>query len=251
MAACTGMLLIGLWTAVKELKTIAGRLGLGGATAFQRGKPVQPAAATAAASHPTAEPEPAGHAESAPPSSAPSPPWHGEAAPRERAQDDSSLAPAAEPAPAAKPKRNLLFSSSSRKERERAQARTRSLDDRASSGTSGASTGSRSRPNRRPLRSTTPGRSRNVRGPTFHRHGAPAAHRRPLPKPAPAAAGADRYPPAGRNEEPAQVTVLKSGVVDGMAYSLYSDGSIEAQMPEGMMRFASIDELRSHLDQRP
>ena len=47
------------------------------------------------------------------------------------------------------------------------------------------------------------------------------------------------------------VTVLKSGVVDGMAYSLYSDGSIEAQMPEGMMRFASIDELRAHLDQRP
>jgi hypothetical protein len=41
------------------------------------------------------------------------------------------------------------------------------------------------------------------------------------------------------------------GVVDGMAYSLYSDGSIEAQMPEGMMRFASIDELRAHLDHRP
>ena len=52
-------------------------------------------------------------------------------------------------------------------------------------------------------------------------------------------------------EEPPPVTVLKSGVVDGMAYSLYSDGSIEAQMPEGMMRFASIDELRAHLDQRP
>ena len=41
------------------------------------------------------------------------------------------------------------------------------------------------------------------------------------------------------------MTVLKSGIVDGMAYSLYSDGSIEAQMPEGMMRFASIDELRA------
>jgi hypothetical protein len=67
----------------------------------------------------------------------------------------------------------------------------------------------------------------------------------------PAASGADHYPPAARNEDQAQVTVLKSGVVDGMAYSLYSDGSIEAQMPEGMMRFASIDELRSHLDQRP
>ena len=47
------------------------------------------------------------------------------------------------------------------------------------------------------------------------------------------------------------MTVLKSGVVDGMAYSLYSDGSIEAEMPEGLMRFASIDELRVHLDQRP
>ena len=57
-------------------------------------------------------------------------------------------------------------------------------------------------------------------------------------------------PPPPRIEEPPPVTVLKSGVVDGMAYSLYSDGSIEAQMPEGMMRFASIDELRSHLDQR-
>lgn len=63
----------------------------------------------------------------------------------------------------------------------------------------------------------------------------------------------DRYVPPTPAEEPSQapdVTVLKSGVVDGMAYSLYSDGSIEAQMPEGMMRFASIDELREHLDNR-
>jgi hypothetical protein len=65
------------------------------------------------------------------------------------------------------------------------------------------------------------------------------------------APGADRVAPAARSEDQPQVTVLKSGVVDGMAYSLYSDGSIEAQMPEGMMRFASIDELRAHLDQRP
>ena len=55
---------------------------------------------------------------------------------------------------------------------------------------------------------------------------------------------------AARNAEQPAVTVLKSGVVDGMAYSLYSDGSIEAQMPEGMMSFASIDELRAHLDHR-
>jgi len=71
--------------------------------------------------------------------------------------------------------------------------------------------------------------SSTTRAPSF---AYPAAIARPMPEPAP-------------------VTVLKSGVVDGMAYSLYSDGSIEAQMPEGMMRFASIDELRAHLDQRP
>jgi hypothetical protein len=58
-----------------------------------------------------------------------------------------------------------------------------------------------------------------------------------------------RPPPSRRSETP-PVTVVKSGVVDTMAYSLYSDGSIEAQTPEGMVRFASIDQLRAHLDQR-
>jgi hypothetical protein len=48
---------------------------------------------------------------------------------------------------------------------------------------------------------------------------------------------------------PAPVSVLKSGVVDGMAYTLYSDGSIVAQLPEGTLRFASITELRNHIDQ--
>jgi hypothetical protein len=44
------------------------------------------------------------------------------------------------------------------------------------------------------------------------------------------------------------VAILKSGVVDGMAYTLYADGSIEAELPEGTVRFASIDELRVHLE---
>ena len=51
-------------------------------------------------------------------------------------------------------------------------------------------------------------------------------------------------------EEAAEpVTVLKSGVVDGMAYTLYSDGSIEAQLPQGLLRFGSIAELRAHIEQ--
>ena len=50
-------------------------------------------------------------------------------------------------------------------------------------------------------------------------------------------------PPA--SGEPA--AILKSGVVDGMAYTLYVDGSIEAELPNGTLRFASINELREHL----
>jgi hypothetical protein len=49
-------------------------------------------------------------------------------------------------------------------------------------------------------------------------------------------------------EAPYAVSILKSGVVDGMAYTLYSDGSIEAELAAGTIRFASINELRTHLE---
>lgn len=41
--------------------------------------------------------------------------------------------------------------------------------------------------------------------------------------------------------------LLKSGVIGGMAYKLYSDGSIEADLPDGTLRFASLQELRDHV----
>jgi hypothetical protein len=50
-------------------------------------------------------------------------------------------------------------------------------------------------------------------------------------------------------DEPVPISVLRSGIVDGMAYTLYSDGSIEAQLPQGTLRFGSITELREHLEQ--
>jgi hypothetical protein len=53
-------------------------------------------------------------------------------------------------------------------------------------------------------------------------------------------------PPAA--SPPRTAAILKSGVVDGMAYTLYVDGSIQAELPQGTLRFASIEELRSHLD---
>ena len=64
---------------------------------------------------------------------------------------------------------------------------------------------------------------------------------------------ADAEPEAAETNEanadaPQPVSILKSGVVDGMAYTLYSDGSIEAQLPDETIRFASITELRMHLE---
>ncbi len=54
--------------------------------------------------------------------------------------------------------------------------------------------------------------------------------------------------PAPVRADPRPLSILKSGVIDEMAYTLFTDGSIEAQMPDGTMRFASIDELRQHLE---
>ncbi len=41
--------------------------------------------------------------------------------------------------------------------------------------------------------------------------------------------------------------ILKSGIVAGMAYTLYSDGSIQAELPDGIVRFDSLNELRDHV----
>ena len=63
----------------------------------------------------------------------------------------------------------------------------------------------------------------------------PAPPLRPPPKPAPTTPDA---------------TVYKSGVIDGMAYTLFMDGSIEAELPQGKVRFASVDELQKYLTTR-
>jgi hypothetical protein len=254
VAACTGVIMLGLWTVGRELKKVARRLGSGIAAEPLAASMLPPVDVSATFGNQA--PEGGGFlfsrgqpgaesAELAAQSSAP-PAWHGTPASRDRARGDVSSAPEpVEAAPAPK-RRNLLFSSSSRRERERAQARTADAPaaDLPAPGVAPP------RFEQVPLATSDDDwpkseRSRAADAPLLRRSGrAPSTFTEPN-------AGADRAPPATRNEEQPPVTVLKSGVVDGMAYSLYSDGSIEAQMPEGMMRFASIDELRSHLDQRP
>jgi hypothetical protein len=252
MGVCTGAIMLALSMVVRELKNIVRRLGAG--VSEGRGeamvRPVLPTATRdsgAASGFPDAEqPGGSGPFSSAPPPPFPSavpPPWQNEAVLRDHPIPEP-LHP--EPPPSApKPKRNLLFSSISRRERERAEGRGNeplSLDLLSSD--------IRPRPpNVPPVETAKP---------------PPVAIEDSWPKAGRATPGEGsllrrgRMPPTlpesndgpARTEDKSEVTVLKSGVVDGMAYSLYSDGSIEAQMPEGMMRFATIDELRAHLDQR-
>jgi hypothetical protein len=69
----------------------------------------------------------------------------------------------------------------------------------------------------------------------------PAGEGGPVPAAQPAA--------VAEEPSPAAVSIVKSGVVEGMAYTLYSDGSIEAQLPGGTLHFRSITELRNHIEQ--
>jgi hypothetical protein len=70
---------------------------------------------------------------------------------------------------------------------------------------------------------------------------------RPAPRPAPPPAA--QKPGAAQNGT-ASTTVYRSGVIDGMAYSLFMDGSIEAELPDGRVRFGTIDELQKYLMSR-
>jgi hypothetical protein len=252
IGVCTGMIMFGLWMTVRELKNIARRLGAGvpeaGGEAVVRQVP--PVAATrdsaSAGGGFLAAEQPGGSGSfspAAPPAFSPAapPPWQNEAVLRDHPIPEP-MHP--EPPPSAsKPKRNLLFSSTSRKERERAQARAGEPlpPDLLSS-------------DLRPRPPTVPPVETAEPPPPPFEDAWPKAERA-KPGESPLQRRGGRLPPTpaeanGGPPRPEEVTVLKSGIVHGMAYSLYSDGSIEAQMPEGMMRFASIDELRAHLDQR-
>jgi hypothetical protein len=246
VTACTGFILLGLAVVVRELQNIARRLGPANSAAAASAKrePLLPAAAgdqPAPANLDGAEPA----GKQSPSASSPAP-WQEGAGARDRGRGDGAPeATPPEPAAAAKPRRNLLFSSSSRRERERA----------ALTPDAPAADPVPAPPVPPPAPKEPAPASFEDAWPQSDRARSDALRRTRTPstfaEPSAAAPAPERPAPSVRSEEPDPVTVLKSGVVDGMAYSLYSDGSIEAQMPEGMMRFASIDELRSHLDQRP
>jgi hypothetical protein len=42
--------------------------------------------------------------------------------------------------------------------------------------------------------------------------------------------------------------ILRAGMIQQTAYTLFADGSIETQLPEGVMRFSTIEEFLGHLE---
>jgi hypothetical protein len=232
------MLLLGLWIVVGELRNIARRLAPR-APAEARGRSAlpppgsapPPRLAPAEGGFLFSRDDPAlqdtGGIETAAPPMSPNP-WQDEGGSRERARP--ALGPIPEPSiespPPPKPSRDRLFPSS-RKERERAPRPAEPMvsEARAAEATEAGSVRfDDAWPRAERAKAGENGLRRSARAPSTFKDLA--------------------------GEDSAAVSIIKSGVVDGMAYSLYSDGSIEAQMPEGMMRFGSIDELRAHLDQR-
>ncbi len=236
----TGMIMMGLCAVLGELRNISRRLAQR-SVSDPRPRPILPA--PGALSGPPVEqalPDAGGpgnllpSAPENPPPAVAMPPWREEPGPRDRARPAPmpSPSPPLEVGPPPRPSRNLMFSSSTRKQRERAQRSAEGEMPETPSATLS------------PEAADAPGfdaawpRTDRTRPESARGSRTPSTF--PEPVSGPEHGG-------GRPE----VTVVKSGVVDGMAYSLFSDGSIEAQMPEGMMRFGSVDELRAHLDQRP
>jgi hypothetical protein len=242
---CSGMIVLAQTLVVHELRNLGRKLG---PRAAAEGRP-RPGVGEESFGPPRdlsqRELAAAMEAEAPPIPTASALPWRDEAGPRDRMRQDPGAAmgvapppEVAEPVPQAPKRRNLLFSSTARKDRERLfpggeaaatdqQSLPEAPDAPPASFEDAWPRAERQRP------SEAMAQRRAARASLAEGKATPE---RPQPPPVP-------------REEPS-VTVIKSGVVDGMAYSLYSDGSIEAQMPEGTMRFASIDELRAHLDQR-
>ena len=103
-----------------------------------------------------------------------------------------------------------------------------------------------------PARSSAP----DAAGPTRYaepaRSSPPAASTAPIPPTLPPAPTVEPRPrDLGAKAVDSSGSVLKSGVVDGLAYTLYTDGSIEAKLPDGTVRFGSISELRAHIEKNP
>ena len=235
---CTGLILIGMWLAARELMG-AVRVGVGQAARAGTGpRPSAPPPLVVAAGSPPPRP----HTDDPAAAGSP-PPWADEVATRNKPR---AAAPEIEPAeleppPAPPPppdrpaRRNLLFATKRRDKEDTLVAVPTALEAEPKVS----------------FENAWPNPSRA--------NGAAERHEPVVPPPGgdetngaqvevPAASEAVIPPPEAL---PPGVTVLRSGNVDGMAYTLYSDGSIEAQFAgESPIRFASFAALKAHVEQQ-
>ncbi|MBY0360402.1 MAG: hypothetical protein K2X45_00720, partial [Phreatobacter sp.] len=63
----------------------------------------------------------------------------------------------------------------------------------------------------------------------------------------PQARAAARQEPVLAAPSPPMPPLLREGVIAGISFRLYGDGSIEADLPEGTTRFASLKDFRAHV----
>jgi hypothetical protein len=229
IGVCTGLILLGLSAVLGELRVIAHRLRL--RVADDAGSQAQEARSGANRHEPLSLPDIA--------EPATEDPRRDSGIPRGRARQAELVPPLPESDPAPRPA-----------ERETSSRPKRNLFSDSASLTSDLRSPSMSEPPAlEPIQPSPLEESWQSKKSDRDRRGAEPPP--PLRRSARAAPAFDEPEPEPLQASDApEVTLIKSGVVDGMAYSLYSDGSIEAQMPEGMTRFNSIGELRAHLDQR-
>lgn len=248
---CTGLILIGMWFVGRELSKLAKLVaaqGVDPARSVALARPFTPEDPFAASiDDRAADQHPGTDAVADHPGVPPSqPPWAREVAARGRPRSSSPEIPPIEPVEAPAPpapdrpaRRNLLFST---KRREKAEPLAPgSASPSALEAEPGVS-----------FENAWPKPSNGY-----------SDHTEPSIDPAEATGDeADAGRSAAESDAPARaqaatsdlspgVTVVRSGSVDEMAYTYYSDGSIEAQLPgEGPIRFASLDALRTYVEQR-
>lgn len=258
---CTGLILTGMWFVGRELAGIAKLLAQGARAASPDMLSIRPSARSSLpdpfvspANEPAFTPADQPTINEGTPDRSVPPPWADEAASRSKGRavapeippvtvDPVDTQPVSAPAPDRPARRNLLFATKRRDKSEQtapggAPLQTPALESEPRVSFDNAW------PN--PSRSHGPADRNDAPGAAM---GAPAEAGTGQSAPRSDHAHAQTEPL--RADQSADVTVIKSGVVDGMAYTLYSDGSIEAQMTgEGLVRFASLDALRTYLDQR-
>lgn len=245
---CTGLILLGMAFVVRELANLAKLLIAQGAPAVRtvvapRHMAVNPFAAPLS-DDPVDDVSDRGAGPVSPA------PWAGDVAMRARprpASPEPMPAAPAEPSPPPAPdrpaRRNLLFATRRRDKSEHEPAAAPPLPTALEVEPKASFENAWPTPSRS---NGSPDRTEPPNAPSEPARDEPAATG---PAGAEAASAGEVKQP--RSDLPPGVTVVRSGTVDEMAYTYYSDGSIEAQLAgESPIRFASLDDLRTYVEQR-